>query len=162
MTGRALRVEERFARLRIADDDARRLHPRFVVPRSFEGVDEGRNVARLLAAERELRHPAIRASALDDWRHQLTVLIVEDDRRAQEARPAVAAACVGTMAELAVHGVERLAAIDRRRIAGGPLGIRRAGRDGGAAAAAPAALGRRLRMKRESAPNKGRRERKAR
>src|SRR3954471_9468133 len=98
MTRAARRVEERLARLRVADDDARRLDPGFVVAGGAEGVDERGDVRDLLVGEREFRHP--RTSAADDRRDQLAVLIVEHDARAQQAGAAVAAARVGAVTEL--------------------------------------------------------------
>ena len=50
------------------------------------------------------------------------MLIVEHETGAQQARPAVAAARVGAVAELAVDAVERLAALDGRRVPGRSLG----------------------------------------
>jgi hypothetical protein len=100
----------------VADDDARRLEAGLVVAGGAERVQERRDVGNLRVGERELRHAG--APGTDDRRDQLSVVVGEDHLRAQQARPAVAAAGVGAMAELAVDAVERLAALDRRGIAG--------------------------------------------
>ena len=64
-----------------------------------------------------------RSPGVDDRRDQLTVLIVEHDAGAQQARSAVAAARVGAVAELAVDAVQRLAALDSCGIGWRAVGI---------------------------------------
>ena len=115
MARRAFRVEVRLSGGGVADDDARRLETGLVVAGGTEGVQERRDVGHLRVRKRELRHAG--APGTDDRRDQLSVVVGEDDLRAQQARPAVAAAGVGAVAELAVDAVERLAALDRRGIA---------------------------------------------
>src|SRR5262249_56413591 len=85
---------------------------------------EHRDVGDLLRREVELRHASIRTAVPDDGRHHLAVTIVEDDSGAQQTWSAVAAARVGAVAERAVDAIERAAALDRRRVARGPIGIR--------------------------------------
>src|SRR4051812_33973361 len=116
MTGRALCFEERLPRRGVTDQDTRWLQPRLVVAGRFEGVDERRDVCNLFVGERELRHP--RTATADDRRNQLSLLIRQHHGRPQQAWSAIAAAGVDAMAELAVHPVQRLAAVDRRGIAG--------------------------------------------
>ena len=120
MTRCAAGPEERLAGFRIADDDIRRSLARFVVSGGPEGVNVCGDVGDLVVGERKLRHTAIEAAVLHDWSDELAVLIFENDLRAQEARPAVAAARVCAVAERAVHAVLRFAALDRCGIAGGP------------------------------------------
>src|SRR5476651_2817336 len=81
-----------------------------------ERVDERGHIGNLIVGQRELRHAG--TAGADDRRHQLALLIVEDNSRAQQAGSAVAAARVRAVAELTVHAVERFAALDRRGIRG--------------------------------------------
>src|SRR5262249_30249622 len=120
MTRSAGPREVRLSRLRVADDDARRLHARRVVAGGGEAVDEGDDVLNLRVCEAEPGPPAVGAAVLHHRRDQLAVLVVEDDGRAQQARSAVAAARVRAVAERAVDAVERSAALDGRGIAGRP------------------------------------------
>ena len=121
MTRRTSRGEEGLARLRVADDDARRPVSGFVVAGGAEAVDEGGDVFYLIIVERELGHA--RAAAPHDGRNALAVLVLEHNRGAEQARPAVAAAGVGAVAELTIHAIQRLASPDCFRIARRARGI---------------------------------------
>ena len=123
MAGRALRFEICFARCRVAHHNRRRLHARRIVAGDAEAVDERGDIRDLGTGHRELGHPLVDASVLDHRRDQFPVLVVEDDLGTDQVRPALAAACVASVAELAVHAVERLASLDHRRIAGRTLRI---------------------------------------
>lgn len=123
MTRRTARSEERLARLRVADENGRRLLTRLVVARGLERVDERGDVRDLIDRQRELRHPAISAAVLHDWRDPFAALIVEDDSGSQEARSAIPAARIGAVTERAVDPVQRASAFNRCRIGRRPIGI---------------------------------------
>src|SRR6188474_3608948 len=113
MAGRAAVLEIRLARCRITDDDGLRPLAGVVVAVHAEAMQERGNVADLCGRERELRHALIGTSVQDDGTDQLAVLIVEDDRGAQQARPTVAPARVAAMAERAVGAVHASPALER-------------------------------------------------
>src|SRR5262249_54565207 len=149
--------ERGLARFRVADQDARRLHARLVVAGRAERVEKRRDVPDLFRREGEFRHAAIGASVLNDRRDRLPMLVVEHETGSQEARPAVSAASVGAVAELAVDAVESLAARDGLGILRRTIGVRVARRRHRRAASASAA-GLRLagrRRRRLSAPHRG-------
>src|SRR5439155_22903171 len=123
MARRAPRAKEPLAGRRIADEHTRRLVPRLVVAGSFERMDERRDVGNLIRREGKLRHTAVGPTVLDDRRDELAMLIVEHDAGAKQARSAVAAARIDSVAERAVDAVERLAAGDRLWIGGWPIRI---------------------------------------
>ena len=77
MTRRALRIEERLARLRIADEDARRPHARLIIAGCSERVDERGEIRELIVGERKFRHAAIDAAVADDGADELAALIVQ-------------------------------------------------------------------------------------
>ena len=89
-------------------------------------MDESGDVFHLIVAERELGHAG--TAAPNDRRNALAVLVVEHNRRSEQARAAVAAAGIGAVAELAIDAVQRFASLDRFRIARGEGGIGIAGR----------------------------------
>ncbi len=130
MARAALRGEVRFSSGGVADDDVQ-LHGgacrRRALPASSCGdaVDISGNrfhVVRRKIERRHHRHARVLTAILDDRLDQLAVLIVEDELRAKQVRPAhVAAAEVGSVTRPARGGINLLAARDHRRIAGRPL-----------------------------------------
>src|SRR5262249_58522290 len=102
VTPGAVPAEERLAGLRVADDDARRTDARLVVSGGAEGVDERGEVGHLIVGEWKLRHAAIDASVANNRRDELAVLILEHDRRSQQAGPGVAATRIRAVTETAI------------------------------------------------------------
>src|SRR5439155_6183023 len=135
---------------RSADKNAGRRDPRDVVPAHFETVNERRDVRNLRRCKGEGRHRPIGTAYLDDRRDQLAALIPEDELGAQQIRSApITASRLGAVAEDAMDAVQRLTALEDRRISGWSRrigGTWRADRDLSAtAAAARRRLWRRLR-----------------
>jgi hypothetical protein len=101
------------------------------------------DVGNLIVRHPEPWHAAIGAPVLHDRSDQLAVLIVEHDRRAQQARSAIAAARVGTVAEGAVRAVRCASSLGSDGIAGG---AHRVCADSRTTDASSAAAGGRLRL----------------
>ena len=117
VAGAAGFVEVRLARLGVADDDASAASGATRRSRR-RGTSAGSgDVGHLIRLEGELRHGA--AALLDHRTDQFAVLVGEHDRRAQQARPAVAAARILAVAEGAVDLVQR---VPRSSAAGSPGG----------------------------------------
>ena len=90
--------------------------------RRQHAVDVLGDGADVVVGQRQRRHPALGAAALDDRRDQLALLVVQHDERAQEIRAAqLAATQIGAVACGAGRGIDRATAFDQRGIAGRAL-----------------------------------------
>jgi hypothetical protein len=149
VAGTAFGREERLAGRRVAHDDLEhdRLGSGRRIALSTHGGRHAVNVFRkrfhIVVGEagkrRHGRHAGVLAAIVDDREDELSLLIVENELRAQKVDPAhVAAAKVRAVADAAVHTVEPLTASDEHRITGRTLlgGERR-----GIASSAPALCG---------------------
>src|SRR5579884_266090 len=119
MARRAFALKYLLSRSRIADENTRRHHARDVVTADTEAVNVSRDVGNLRGCQRQLRHLA--PAVLNHGRNEFAVLIVQNQFRAKEVRPAFTAARVRAVAEIAVHAIERLAAFHRRGVLGRAL-----------------------------------------
>ena len=91
------------------------LEDKFDVVCYFDGFGIG-------GIDRLRRHALVRPSALNHGNDRLAVLVCQHELRAEEVGPAkLASARVHSMARAAGHRVDRLPALDRRRIARRPL-----------------------------------------
>ena len=115
MAAGAFRFEVGLAGVRIADHDIGGPVARGVVAAHAEAVNERGDVGELRRGQVELGHA--RAALRRDLSNELTVLILEDDFRANQAGSAFAAAAsVLPVAKGALRAVKRLAALDRGRV----------------------------------------------
>lgn len=121
MAGRAGGLEVLGARCRVTYQDGERLVPGNVVAAHAEAVDVIRDIADLRQRQIDRRHFA--PSFLHNGGDQLAALIVENQIRPKEIGSTLAAARIGTMAEIASHAVERLSAVERGGIGRRPVRI---------------------------------------
>src|SRR5215475_7492142 len=117
----ALRPEVRFARLGVPDDNCRWPLPRPVISGDAKAVNKCGDVGELRIREFQFGHRT--GAAPDHVADQFTLLVVENDLRAQEVGTAIAPTGVVTVAETARHVIEPSTSRDNCRICGRPLRI---------------------------------------
>lgn len=71
---------------------------------------------QIRCADIKFGHPAIGTAILYDHRDRFAVLVIENRLRAQQIRPALAAARIRSMAKTAIYFKKLLSPIDCRRI----------------------------------------------
>src|SRR5262245_29622383 len=118
----ALRLEQRAARVGIADDDVHLTLAGAAADR--ETMKKGGDVGDLRRHQHEWRHAFVGTSAEDDLADALAFVVEEHDVRAHQVGAAVVTTTpIRSVTERAVDGEERFAAFNRRGIRDGALRI---------------------------------------